>query len=86
MAGSGAMYGGLDVGYFITKSESGARRLRVDIDAHDFAAPDPLGVVIVGTGSGEDGGFTYRDTATVILDETATEGRDLVAELEALRR
>jgi hypothetical protein len=84
MAGSGAMYGALDVGYFITKSESGARRLRVEIDARDFAAPDPLGVVIVGTGSGEHGGFTYRDTATVVLDETAAEGRDLVAELEQL--
>lgn len=84
MAGTGAMFGALDLGFYITKSESGARRLRVDVDARDFATPDPLGVVIAGTGSGEHGGFTYHDTALVVLDETATEGRDLVAELEQL--
>ena len=46
MAGTGAMYGALDVGLLITRSESGARRLRVDVEARDFAAPDALGVVI----------------------------------------
>jgi hypothetical protein len=84
MAGTGAMYGAFDVGLLITGSESGARRMRVDVEARDFAAPDALGIVILGTGSGEHGGFTYTDTATLALDESAVEGRDYVAELEAL--
>ena len=66
MAGTGAMYGALDVGFLITRSESGARRMRVEVEARDFAAPDALGVVIDGTGSGEHGGFTYTDTATLV--------------------
>jgi AAA domain/DnaB-like helicase N terminal domain len=86
MAGTGAMYGALDVGFLITKSEAGARRLRVDVEARDFAAPDALGVVILGEGSGEHGGFTYADDATLALDPTAAEGRDLAAEMEALFR
>jgi hypothetical protein len=84
MAGTGAMYGALDVGFLITKSESGARRLRVEIEARDFAAPDALGVVISGTGSGEHGGLTYADTATVEIDPAAAEDRDLAGEIEAL--
>ena len=62
------MFVALDVGLYITKSESGARRLRVEPRARDFASPDPLGVVILGTGSGEHGGFTYLDTASMELD------------------
>jgi AAA domain len=84
MAGTGAMYGALDVGLLITRSEGGARRLRVDVEARDFAAPEALGVVIAGTGSGEHGGFTYTDAATLTLDPTAAEERDLVGELETL--
>jgi hypothetical protein len=84
MAGTGAMYGALDVGLLITRSENGARRLRVDIEARDFAAPEPLGVVILGTGSGEHGGFTYADTATLALDPGAAEERDLAHEIEEL--
>jgi AAA domain-containing protein/Toprim domain-containing protein len=84
MAGTGAMYGALDVGFLITRSESGARRMRVDLEARDFAAPDALGVVVVGTGSGEHGGFTYVDSATLALDATAAEERDLVDEIETL--
>ena len=84
MSGTGAMFGALDVGLYITKSESGARRLRVELEARDFATPDPLGVVILGTGTGEHGGFTYHDTATMELDATAAEDRDLPAELETL--
>lgn len=84
MAGTGAMYGALDVGLLITKSEAGARRLRVDVEARDFAAPDAIGVAIVGTGSGEHGGFRYADTATFVVDASAAEERDLVAELEEL--
>jgi AAA domain/DnaB-like helicase N terminal domain len=60
MAGTGAMYGALDVGLLITRSESGARRLRVDVEARDFAAPEALGVVIGGTGSGEHAGSPIR--------------------------
>jgi AAA domain-containing protein len=84
MAGTGAMYGALDVGFLITRSESGARRLRVDVEARDFAAPDALGVVIGGTGSGTHGGFTYTDAATLAIDAAASEDRDLVGEIEAL--
>jgi AAA domain len=84
MAGTGAMYGALDVGLLITRSEGGARRLRVDVEARDFAAPDALGVVVAGTGTGEHGGFTYTDAATLELDPTAAEERDLVDELETL--
>jgi hypothetical protein len=84
MAGTGAMYGALDVGLLITKSESGARRMRVEVEARDFAAPDALGVVILGEGSGEHRGFTYTDKATLAIDPAAAEGRDLAAELERL--
>ena len=80
MAGTGAMYGALDVGFLITRSEGGARRLHVEIEARDFAAPDALGVVIVGTGSGPHGGFTYHDAARF---EIATE-EPLVERLERL--
>ena len=84
MSGTGAMFGALDVGLYITKSENGARRLRVELEARDFATPDPLGVVITGTGNGEHGGFTYLDTARMELDARAAEDRDLAAELETL--
>jgi hypothetical protein len=84
MAGTGAMYGALDVGLLITRSELGARRLRVEIEARDFAAPDALGVVILGDGSGENSGFTYTDTATLAIDPAAAEERDLAEEMEAL--
>ncbi len=82
MAGTGAMYGALDVGLLLTKSEDGARRLRVDVEARDFAAPDALGLVIDGAGSGKHGGFTYTDSARVLLDATAAADRDLAAEAE----
>jgi hypothetical protein len=84
MAGTGAMYGALDVGFLITRSESGARRMRVEVEARDFAAPDPLGIVILGTGSGEHGGFTYTDTAIITIDPAAADDRDLPEELEQL--
>jgi AAA domain len=84
MAGTGAMYGALDVGFLITSSESGARRLRVDIDARDFAAPEAIGLVLDGNGTGEHGGFRYTDEARFRIDESAAEERDLVGELERL--
>jgi AAA domain len=84
MAGTGAMYGALDVGFLITRSESGARRLRLEVEARDFAPPAPLGIVIVGTGSGKHGGFTYADTASFAIDATAAGERDLADEAERL--
>jgi AAA domain len=84
MAGTGAMYGAMDVGLLITRSEHGARRLRLEVEARDFATPDAIGVVILGTGSGEHEGFTYSDTATLATDAAAAEERDLEGEAEDL--
>ena len=67
MAGTGAMYGALDVGFLITSSEGHARRMTVVLEARDFVAPDPITVAIVGEGSGARGGFTHADTATLEL-------------------
>lgn len=67
MAGSGALYGALDAGLFITRSENGARELFVEVEARDLRAPAPFGVQITGTGTGPNGGFTYADTARVEL-------------------
>lgn len=63
MSGSGAMYGGLDVGVYITGSELGARKLRIEYDGRDMATPDPAGIYLEGEGSGINGGFTHRDKA-----------------------
>jgi hypothetical protein len=68
MAGTGAMYGALDVGYLIAQSSDGATRMRVDVEARDFAAPDALAIQLTGNGSGPHGGFTYTDTVTVRPD------------------
>lgn len=84
MSGSGAMYGALDVGFYITRSENGARRLRLELEARDFATPEAIGVVLEGNGTGEHGGFRYVDTATMRIDESAAEERDVVLELEDL--
>jgi hypothetical protein len=84
MAGTGAMYGALDVGFLITRSDNGARLLGVDVEARDFAAPDRLGLAIVGEGTGKHGGYTYTDTATLIVDEAAGEDRDYVGEVAEL--
>jgi hypothetical protein len=86
MAGSGAMYAALDVGLFITESKGGARRLRLEVEARDFASPDPIGVELAGTGSGPHGGFVYTDTATCELDATVVEQPDLVSKLDDLFR
>jgi hypothetical protein len=84
MSGTGAMYGALDVGFLIVSSEDGARRMKVEIEARDFAAPDAIGLVIDGTGTGEHGGFTYTDTTRLIVDPTAAEERELAREIEGL--
>lgn len=84
MVGSGAMEGALDVAFYITKSENGARRLRIEFEAKDFATPEPVGVSIMGTGTGEHGGFRYLDRAEFVIDPSAAEDRDFAAELEEL--
>jgi hypothetical protein len=63
MSGSGAMYGALDVGVFITGSENGARKLRLEFDGRDIAMPEPLGIELKGEGHGDNEGLTYTDTA-----------------------
>lgn len=63
MSGSGAMYGALDVGIFITGSEEHARRLKIEFDGRDIAMPDPVSVYLEGAGSGPNLSLTYEDTA-----------------------
>lgn len=70
MAGSGALFGALDVGLFIATAENGARLMQLEVESRDLAAPLPFGARLEGVGSGPNGGFTYRDTI-----EVATEGR-----------
>ena len=63
MSGSGAMYGALDVGIFITGSENHARRLRLEFDGRDIAMPDPMWVHLSGEGSGPNSSLLYEDEA-----------------------
>jgi hypothetical protein len=63
MSGSGAMYGALDIGVYITGSDNHARKLRVDFEARDIASPDGQGFELAGTGTGQNGGFNYGDKA-----------------------
>lgn len=86
MAGSGAMHGALDIGVYITRSQDKARRLRLEVETRDFAAPDAATVALVGTGSGPHGGFTYADTATYELLAVDDEGVDRAAQLDELFR
>lgn len=73
MSGSGAMGGAMDVGLFITGSDDGARRLRIEFDIRDIATPDMTGVRLHGDGTGANGGFTHRDKAWWVKDEAADE-------------
>ncbi len=63
MSGSGAMYGALDVGIFITGSEDHARRLKIEFDGRDIAMPDPMSVYLEGAGSGPNLSLVYEDKA-----------------------
>jgi hypothetical protein len=69
MTGSGAMYGALDVGVFITGSDDGAKKLRLEFDGRDLAYPEPIGLSLAGDGTGPNGGFSYRDTVTAAIDD-----------------
>lgn len=73
MSGTGAMYGAMDVGIFITGSEAGARKLRVEFEARDIASPEGLGLHLTGNGSGQNGGFNYHDKAWWVVDEAPDE-------------
>lgn len=78
MSGSGAMYGALDVGVYITGSDNNARTLRVAFEARDIASPAGLGLQLEGVGSGRNGGFNQSDSAWWKLTEAPDED-DLVA-------
>jgi hypothetical protein len=69
MTGSGAMYGAMDLGVFITGSDNGARILRVEFDGRDSAMPDPIGVRLLGAGSGENGSLVYADAAHFVAED-----------------
>lgn len=73
MAGSGAMFGAFDVGLFITKSESGARRLTIHTDIRDLPAPPRFLVNLQGVGTGQHGGFTYRDNLRLTMEDAPAE-------------
>jgi hypothetical protein len=69
LAGTGAMFGALDVGLFITKSENHARKLTIHTDIRDLAAPDSFVVTLLGDGSGPHGGFAYRDELRLVRED-----------------
>lgn len=79
MSGSGAMFGALDVGLYITGSEDGARKLRIEIDTRDLATPDHINVLLEGKGTGDNGGFIYHDTARYQATATEVNEDDLKA-------
>jgi len=79
MSGSGAMRGALDVGVFITSSTDCGRRLRVEFEQRDLAAPDPIGVRLDGQGSGPNGGLTYYDEARIVCEDDVPEASRLKA-------
>lgn len=85
MSGSGAMYGAMDIGLFITGSENGAKNLRLEVESRDLATPERLGVHLRGEGSGEHGGYVYGDSATFDCDDDTPDLRDLKAPAEEIR-
>lgn len=84
MSGTGAMFGALDVGIYITGSDSDARRLRIEFDTRDLASPHPMTVELVGEGRGDNGGLTYLDRATFLHISEVQEADDLVAPVKDL--
>jgi hypothetical protein len=67
MSGTGAMFGTLDAGIFITASRERGRLLRVEFEARDLAAPEPVGLALEGEGSGPNGSFLETDTASFVV-------------------
>lgn len=84
MSGSGAMYGALDVGIYITGSDEHATKLRLDFDLRDLATPPHLNIHLTGEGAGENGGYTYRDTATFQVVEDEVPETDLKAPVDEI--
>lgn len=84
MTGSGAMYGAMDVGMFITGSDDGARKLRVEFEMRDIATPDTIGVHLEGDGNGDNGGFIYTDTAAFAIRDETPDERDVKAPAEEI--
>jgi hypothetical protein len=80
MSGTGAMFGALDVGIYITGSQNDARELRLEFDTRDLAGPQKMSVHLAGEGTGPNGGFTYLDTAAFeqIEDEIGDESQQIV--------
>ena len=60
------MFGALDVGLFIIRSEDHARKLTIHSDMRDLAAPDDFVVTLQGVATGQHGGFTYRDELRLV--------------------
>lgn len=79
MSGSGAMFGALDVGIYITGSNDHATKLRLDFDTRDIATPNHINITLDGEGTGENGGYTYRDTATWSVTDEGPDEEDLKA-------
>lgn len=67
MAGSGALYGALDAGLFITQND-GARSFQVEVETRDIRSPKPLLVEQSGEASGPNGGWAYGDVVKVAVD------------------
>lgn len=87
MAGSGALFGALDVALYITASSNGARDLMVQADTRELATPAPFRLLLEGTGTAPNGGFGYRDRLTVACSgERPPSAAELMAEqVTALR-
>ena len=83
MSGSGALFGHADAAIFITAYDRHARRYTVEFIGRDEAQLPDLTVRMFGTGTGQYGGFTYTDTATLTAesDEDAADAR--IAQIDA---
>jgi hypothetical protein len=75
MSGTGAIYGALDVGMFITGTEDHERKIRIEFEGRDIAMPDPTWARLEGSGTGSNAGFVYADRAwwSGNLDEVMAE-------------
>lgn len=77
LSGSGAMFGALDVGIYITGSQNHATELRLAFDLRDLATPNDISINLEGEGTGSAGGYSYHDTATWrIVEEDAGVAED----------
>jgi hypothetical protein len=63
------MFGALDVGIFITGTDDRGRKMRLDFATRDIAVPDPIGIHLIGEGTGTNGSLTYDDTATIVISD-----------------